>query len=124
MVARWLAGLLLQQNSTPNAREDGLGEVGRLRLLADSLTRTLALANGLAAAEGEGAMGWTSEGGAQRLLAGGMAFGLTNIIRAIAQRFDGSVADKPDIPKLNTHFNTLSYEKHKRGHSHPHGPHT
>jgi len=123
MVSRWLAGLLLQQNSTPNAREGGLGEVGGLRLLADGLTRTPALANGLIVAEG--AMGWTSEGGAQRLLAGGVAFGLAGTACIIEQRFDGRVADKPDIPTFDTHFNTPIHEYHKRGHSHPpYGPHT
>ncbi len=121
MVSRWLAGLLLQLNSNPNAREGELGGVGVLRLLAESQANAYARANGLTAAEG--AMGWISGGGARRLLAGGVAFGLTSTACIIEQQFDGA-ADKPDIPTLSTHFNTPIHEQHKRGHSHPHGPHT
>lgn len=121
MTSRWLAGLLLQLNSNPNAHECELGGVGALRLFADGWRLDDARANGLLM---DGAM--ARGGGAQRLVGDDAAIGLASSAYTIEQGFDSARA-KPDIPNAFTgitHFNTQTYGHKRRGYSHPHGPHT
>ncbi len=121
MVSRWLAGLLPQLNSNPNAHECELGGVGAMRLFADGLRLDDARANGLII---DGAM--ARGGGAQHLLGDDTAQGLVSRANRIEQGFDDGTG-KPDIPNAllsSSHFNTDPYGHKRRGHSHPQGPHT